>query len=62
MSGHNEQLESEIRSLAQAISSQAEALTRLANSNAMIAQALAEQIDDDGEDTPTAYLDGQPLG
>lgn len=62
MSEHDESLHCEIRKQAQAINNLAESISRLANSNAMIAQALAEQIDDDGEDIPTAYLDGQPLG
>jgi hypothetical protein len=54
--------ESEICDLVRAIEAQTKAITQLANSNAMIAQALAEQIDDGEEEEHTTYLDGSPLG
>lgn len=62
MSEPEESLHCEIRKQTHAMNNLAESITRLANSNAMIAQALLEQIEGDGEEQPTSYLDGTSLG
>lgn len=58
MSAPDESLESEIRSLVQAIRQQTEAISMLANSNAMLAQAIADSYDEGDESGPRQYLDG----
>lgn len=57
-----EQLVSELRKQTAVINQLTESISRLANSTAMLAQAVMELMDD-GEDGPqTTYLDGKPLG
>lgn len=45
--------------LIDAITEQTKAINRLANSNAMLADAIAQERDEE-EETPTTYMDGTP--
>lgn len=58
MSEPSEQHSSDVNELAQAIREQTAAISQLANSNAMLAQAIADSYDESGESAPSQYLDG----
>ncbi|WP_295802184.1 hypothetical protein [uncultured Microbulbifer sp.] len=62
MTEQNEQLVSGLREQTAAITALTESMNRLANSNAMLAQAVMQLVDDGGEEPQTTYLDGRPLG
>lgn len=47
--------------LMQAIGRQTDAINRLADMNAALIQALADEQSDDEDREPTTYLDGRPI-
>ena len=47
--------------LMQAIGQQTEAINRLADNNAALIQALADEQPDDEDREPNTYLDGRPV-
>lgn len=61
MSEQNESQPLEMQDLIAALNNQTKALASLANSNAMLAQAIMAQVDDE-EQPQTAYLDGSKIG
>lgn len=62
MSAQDEQLVLELREQTAAIKDLTQSMNRLANSNAMLAQAVMQLVDDGDEGPETTYLDGKPLG
>lgn len=61
MSEQNESQPLEMQDLIAALNNQTKALASLANSNAMLAQAIMAQVDDE-EQPQTVYLDGSKIG
>lgn len=62
MTEQGEQLVSELREQTAAIKELTQSMNRLANSNAMLAQAVMQLVDDGEEGPEITYLDGKPLG